>query len=92
MTDTRKCRIKWFAVCGGELIPRTKGFQHNAWEAKCETHGWATHSGGAIAASIQRDIDDHKWDVDPDGMIAKLDAQSARRQVKFDEFMREHSE
>jgi hypothetical protein len=69
-TQVSKCRIKWFAVCRDwqtgkdELIPRTRGFIHNRWEAKCLTHEWETRSGGAIEASIKRDIEDHKWDVE----------------------------
>ena len=65
-----KCRIKWFAVCrdwdtnAKVLRPRTRGFIHNAWDAKCLTHGWESRSGGAIEASIKRDIADHKWEVE----------------------------
>jgi len=61
-TDT-KVTIKWFWVApNGEKIRNNKGFIHNAWEATCSC-GWETKSGGAIKASIKRDVEDHKFFV-----------------------------
>lgn len=60
VATTEKVTIQWFAVLrGGEKMRNTKGFQHNAWEAKCSC-GWETKTGGAIKASVQRDVEDHK--------------------------------
>ena len=59
-TDT-KVTIKWFWVAqDGTKYRNNKGFIHNAWEATCSC-GWETKSGGAIKASIQRDVEDHKF-------------------------------
>jgi hypothetical protein len=61
-TDT-KVTIKWFWVAqDGTKYRNNKGFIHNAWEATCSC-GWETKSGGAIKASIQRDVEDHKFFV-----------------------------
>lgn len=31
------------------------------WDASCSC-GWESRTGGATKASVQRDVDDHKWD------------------------------
>lgn len=55
-----KVTIKWFAVLSDRSKMRnTKGFISRAWEASCSC-GWETKSGGAIKASIQRDVEAHK--------------------------------
>ena len=56
-----KITIKWFWVTtGGTKYRNSKGFIHNAWDVVCSC-GWESRSGGAIKASIQRDVDRHKW-------------------------------
>lgn len=58
---TEKVSIQWFAVLrGGEKMRNVKGFQHNAWDAKCSC-GWESRTGGAIKASVKRSVDEHKW-------------------------------
>jgi hypothetical protein len=58
-TDT-KVTIKWFAVLSdGTKVRNNKGFIHNAWDIECSC-GWKTSTGGAIKASILRDLEWHK--------------------------------
>jgi hypothetical protein len=56
-----KVQIKWFWVANdGTKIRNNQGFIHYAWDATCSC-GWATNTGGAIKASVQRDVEKHKW-------------------------------
>lgn len=58
-TDT-KVQIKWFWVTSdGTKIRNNKGFIHNAWDVTCSC-GWETRTGGAIKASVMRDVMFHK--------------------------------
>lgn len=54
-------KIKWFAVWGGQRFPRQKGMLGNSWDATCSC-GWDSKSGGAIEASIKRDVANHRLD------------------------------
>jgi len=59
VTDT-KVTIKWFAVLSdGSKMRNNKGFVHNAWDVICSC-GWETRTGGAIKASVMRDVEFHK--------------------------------
>jgi hypothetical protein len=61
-------RITWY-VWDSNGADRTK-IRHTAsmrgswpdWDATCEC-GWQSHTGGAIKASVQRDVWNHKLDV-----------------------------
>jgi hypothetical protein len=46
------------------LMPRESQMR-GAWpcEAKCSC-GWETRTGGAIRSAIEREVWDHKWDVE----------------------------
>ena len=58
-TDT-KVQIKWFAVLhDGSKMRNSQGFVHNAWDVECSC-GWKTSTGGAIKASVLRDVLAHK--------------------------------
>lgn len=67
-------RIRWFVYAGDELIPR-ESTMRGSWgnEAKCSC-GWETHTGGAVRSWIEREIAEHKFDVEhgfwPDGRVA----------------------
>jgi hypothetical protein len=77
-TDTSKHSIHWFVYQNnydleGRFVSKTleprQSFHKpsggwTGYEAKCSC-GWETKSGGAIPASIRREIEEHKWDVDP---------------------------
>jgi hypothetical protein len=55
-----KVQIKWFAILhDGSKMRNSQGFVHNAWDVECSC-GWATHTGGAIKASVMRDVVSHK--------------------------------
>ena len=57
---TEKIHIKWFAVLSdGSKMRNNKGFIHNAWDVQCSC-GWESRTGGAIKASVARDVDKHK--------------------------------
>jgi hypothetical protein len=59
-TDT-KVTIKWFAVdTNGNKFRNNKGFISNGWDATCSC-GWESKTGGAIKASVKRDVEDHKF-------------------------------
>jgi hypothetical protein len=56
----QKVQIKWFAIFSdGSKMRNSQGFVHNAWDVECSC-GWATHTGGAIKASVLRDVWAHK--------------------------------
>ncbi len=56
-----KVKIQWFWVAGdGTKIRNNKGFVHYAWDVKCSC-GWETKTGGAIKASVKRDVEAHKY-------------------------------
>lgn len=57
-------RIRWYVWSGGEKMPHqaTMRGRWPGWDAACEC-GWETRTGGATKTSVQRDVDDHKWDV-----------------------------
>lgn len=57
-------RIRRYVYAGGELIPRTSEMR-GSWpnEAKCSC-GWESHSGGAVETYINREVEDHKLDVE----------------------------
>jgi hypothetical protein len=58
-TDS-KVTIKWFAVApNGEKIRNNQGLINNAWDATCSC-GWESKTGGAIKASVLRDVESHK--------------------------------
>lgn len=68
-----KCRIRWFVYAGGgqsgqplEKIPHTASMRGHwpGWDAECTTHGYQTRTGGAIKASVQRDVEFHKWEAE----------------------------
>jgi len=55
-----KITIKWFWVTtDGKKYRNNRGFVHNAWDVTCSC-GWESRTGGAIKASVQRDVDSHK--------------------------------
>lgn len=55
-----KVTIKWFYVTpDGQKYRNIKGLISWAWDATCSC-GWESRSGGAIKASVQRSVDDHK--------------------------------
>ena len=63
-------RIRWYGVAVAHdgtrtLIPRNGGMAARdwGWDATC-TCGWATRTGGAIAACIRREIEDHRLDIE----------------------------
>lgn len=61
-------RVRWFGrtTPGSEYpdgyVPRNKWMKGRdwGWDVKCSC-GWATHTGGAIEASIQEEIDEHRY-------------------------------
>jgi hypothetical protein len=56
----QKVQIKWFAILSdGSKMRNLQGFVHNAWDVECSC-GWKTFTGGAIKASVQRDVENHK--------------------------------
>lgn len=57
-------RIRHYVYDGDELIPRESSMR-GAWEceAKCSC-GWETRAGGAVRSWIDREIADHKLDVE----------------------------
>lgn len=58
-TDT-KIQIKWFAVdINGNKSRNNRGFISRGWDVTCSC-GWESRTGGAIKASVQRDVDSHK--------------------------------
>jgi hypothetical protein len=58
-TDT-KINIKWFSVdTNGNKFRNNKGFISNGWDATCSC-GWESKTGGAIKASVQNDVENHK--------------------------------
>jgi hypothetical protein len=57
---TEKIQIKWFVYSMNEkmrYISTMVGFR--AWDATCSC-GWESKTGGAIRASVLRDVDAHK--------------------------------
>lgn len=46
------------------LVPRESGMR-GAWpcEAKCSC-GWETHTGGAVRSWVDREVREHKFDVE----------------------------
>lgn len=55
-----KVTIKWFWVASdGSKFRNNRGFIGNAWDATCSC-GWESRTGGAIKASVQRDVETHK--------------------------------
>jgi len=56
---TEKIQIKWFVINGTEKSRYSGGIGFRAWEATCSC-GWETKTGGAIRASVLRDVDAHK--------------------------------
>jgi len=68
---TSQHRISWwvlpFGLTAGE---RPERIRHNArmagtwgWDATC-TCGWDSRTGGATRASVERQVRDHKFDVE----------------------------
>lgn len=56
----QKVNIKWFAIFqDGSKMRNIQGFQHYAWDAQCSC-GWETRTGGAIKASVLREVENHK--------------------------------
>lgn len=64
MTSAVVHRIRHFVVVDGEKIPRESGMR-GAWacEAECSC-GWKTRTGGAIRSWVDREVADHKFDVE----------------------------
>lgn len=65
------CRIIWWVYTGGtdengrrERIRRTATMrgQWPGYDAECLTHGWESHSGGAVRSYIEHEVWSHKWD------------------------------
>jgi hypothetical protein len=65
----RAHRIRWFAVDPsvpfgqeGHYIPKqeTMLWSNYGWDVKCSC-GWESRTGGAIGASVRRDVEDHRW-------------------------------
>jgi hypothetical protein len=56
---TEKIQIKWFVYNGTEKSRYSGGVSFRAWDATCSC-GWETKTGGAIRASVLRDVDSHK--------------------------------
>ena len=54
-----KIQIKWFVINGTEKSRYTGGIGFRGWEASCSC-GWETKTGGAIRASVLRDVHMHK--------------------------------
>jgi hypothetical protein len=54
-----KAQIKWFVYNGNEKTRYTGGLGFRAWDASCSC-GWQTKTGGAIRASVLRDVNTHK--------------------------------
>jgi hypothetical protein len=60
---TEKINIKWFVYGGNDFKNKIRyvsgmvGFR--AWDATCSC-GWESKTGGAIRASVLRDVDAHK--------------------------------
>lgn len=55
-----KITIKWFWVTtDGKKYRNNRGFVHNAWDVTCSC-GWESRSGGAIKASMIREVEAHK--------------------------------
>lgn len=66
--------IMWYAYTGGvdadgrrEKIRKTSTMRGNwpGYDAECEC-GWKSNTGGAIWASVLRDVKSHKFDVTED--------------------------
>lgn len=56
-----KVTIKWFYVTpDGQKFRNIKGLISWAWDATCSC-GWESSTGGAIKASVQRSVNDHKF-------------------------------
>ena len=56
---TEKIQIKWFVFNGNEKTRYSGGVGFRAWDATCSC-GWESKTGGAIRASVLRDVDAHK--------------------------------
>jgi hypothetical protein len=55
-----KIQIQWFAVdANGNKFRNNRGFISSGWDAVCSC-GWETRTGGAIKASVMRDVEFHK--------------------------------
>lgn len=69
--DTMKAhRGRWFVYAGGndqprEKIPHTASMRGPwpAWDVTCSCGQWESRTGGATHASVQRDLDDHRFDA-----------------------------
>lgn len=55
-------RARWFVYSGGERIPHTAQMRGHwpGWDVECSC-GWKTKTGGAIRASVENDLWDHRW-------------------------------
>jgi hypothetical protein len=58
-STTEKIQIKWFVYSGSEKMPYTGGIGFRAWDASCSC-GWQSSTGGAIRASVLREVNEHK--------------------------------
>jgi hypothetical protein len=56
---TEKILIKWFVYANEQKIRYTGGAGFIAWDASCSC-GWESKTGGAIRASVLRDVLAHK--------------------------------
>ena len=67
-------RIRWYAVdpyqpfgedpiATGHYVPRTsimRARDQLGWDVICSC-GWESRTGGAIEASVRRDVENHRW-------------------------------
>lgn len=65
MTTTETThRIRHYVYAGVQLIPRESSMRGTwACEAKCSC-GWETRTGGAVRSWIEREVAEHKFDVE----------------------------
>lgn len=57
------CRITWWVWAGGEKMRHTANMRGTwGYDASCSC-GWESRTGGATRGSVQRDVDDHKYNV-----------------------------
>ena len=62
-TPAPEHRITWWVYAGRERIRRTATMRGRwGYDATCSC-GWDAHTGGATRASVQRAVEDHKWEV-----------------------------
>jgi hypothetical protein len=79
--------ITWWVWAGGEKMRHTAQMRGQwGWDASC-TCGWESRTGGATRGSVQRDVDDHKWDyrnvAETDAAVAEFMAMTPDEKLAY---------